>query len=562
MSEPRQLGRSIPSHVRFHSPTEQVLGERTQIEESTTLNSESPQHTRQIKELIRLGNVLRADLGLGEVLQQIAASISACTGFRVLVINLIEEGSNYVLPMAFAGISEDNARMLRESPLTLEQMQRLMYPEFRISQSYFIPHEHMDDFSDITWGGEKTEDTYEVGKWHPQDALLIPLYSPRRKKMLGLLSVDEPEDGKIPSLETIEVVELFANQAAIAIDNARLFQEREAEHHALEEAITLLREDLEQIQRGDLRVRVRFSHEKLRSIGDAINVMVEEMSGILGNVQMVTQAVDEHTRDVERSSSLLVRDASQQERQVQHILHVIEEISASMHQVAQRAEGLSRVAIDAMDVTMDGQSAVDRAVEGMGQVRDASMLSSRIMKQLGESGQEINETVSVLTDLTTRMHLLALNTAIEATRAGEHGQSFALIASEIRAVAISAAEAARKVATHIRTIQHETTAVSKSVEQTTQQVVMQTKLVTQTGVALDAINVVTEQMAGLVQGIYQTADSQAKGSEIVVGAVQQISQMTSEITLHIRQMQQSLTHLVQLTNSLRARMSIFRIVER
>ena len=570
MSERKQPNWSVPLRVRFRSPTEQTQWEREQgsgvINHAPTgviTNVHVPQHIQHIKELLRLTNVLRAGLSLNEVLQQIVTSISACTGFGSLVINLVEEGKDYLVPVAFAGTSPEAERIIREAPLTIEQMRRLMRPEFRISQSYFISHEYAVDYSDIGAPMDKAVDDYEPGGWHPEDALLVPLFSPRdKRKLLGLLSLDDPEDGKVPTLESIEVVELFASKAAMAIDNARIFQEREAEHRALEEGIAHLREDLEQIQRGDLRVHVRSTHEKLKPIGDAINVMVDEISGVLGNVQKVTHAVDELTHDVQRSSDFLVREANQQERQVQHISQAIDEIAETMAQLSGSAEELSRVAVDAMDVTLDGQSAVDRAVDGMGQVREASMLSARIMKRLGESGQEINETILAITDLTTRMNLVALNAAIEATRAGEQGQGFAVIAQEIRTLAVHSAEAARKVAAHIRTIQRETTAVSQSVEQNTLEAVKQSELVTQTGVALDAISVVTERMAGLVQGICAAADHQARGSKLVVSAVSQISQMTGEITQHMRHLQQSLSHLVELTNSLRLRMSVFRITER
>src|SRR6266700_1290436 len=573
MSEQRTQNWYLPLRVRFRSPAEQTQHEHETapaIGGSQALRShivgaaidpDAQQRTRQIKELIRLGNILRAELGLNEVLQQIVASISACTGFRISVINLIEESGDTLSSVAFAGVSEENERVLRDAHDPVEKIFKLLRPEFRISQSYFISHEYGDVFSDYVSVVQKRVDDYEAGGWHADDMLMVPLFSPRKRKLLGFLSLDDPEDGKIPTVESMEVAELFANQAAIAIDNARIFQEREAEHRALEGGIALLRDDLEQIQRGDLRVRVRSTHEKLQPISEAINVMVEEMSGVLGNVQKVTHAVDELTRDVQRSSDLLVRDADQEKRQVQHISRAVDEIADTMTQLSRSAAELSRVAVEAMDVTLDGQSAVDRAVDGMAQVREATMLSASIMKRLGESGQEINETVLAITDLTTRMNLVALNAAIEATRAGEHGHGFKVIAQEIRTLAVHSAEAARKVANHIRVIQRETTAVSQSVEQNTFEAVKQTELVTQTGVAVDAISVVTEQMAGLVQGICQAAENHTQSSQLVVTTVNHISQMTSEITKHIRQMQQSLTHLMELTSSLRVCLSVFRVAD-
>ncbi len=588
MSERKPQARFVPLRVRFRSPAEQAQWERehagvpvgagfsppssippptsddrtTQTQAGNGNGGNGGIETRQIKELLRLGNVLRAELGLNEILQQMVASISDCTGFRISVIHLAEAGSEYLSPVAFTGMSEENQHVLREARRPVEEVVRLMRDDYRISQSYFIPHEYADNFSDIVSVTSKSVEDYAPGGWHPDDALIVPLFSPRKQELLGFLSLDDPVDGKKPTRQSIEIAELFANQAAIAIDNARLFEEREAEHRALEEAIALLREDLEQIREGDLRVRVRSEHEKLQPIGEAINGLAATMSWILGDVQMVTQAVDDHTRDVQRSSELLARDASQQEGHIHHISHVVDEVALTMHEISEQAGKLSRVALEAMEASLDGQGAVDRAVEGMGQVREATMLSSRIMKRLGESGQEINETLIAMSDLTTRMHLLALNTAIEATRTGVQGSSFSgftIIAQEMRSLATRASEAAQKVSSHVRNIQYETTAVSRSVEQSTQQVVMQTELVTQTGVTLEAINVVTEQMANLIQGICNAADSQAQESQLVVDAIEQTKRMTGEITEHIYQMQQSLDHLVELTNSLRSRMSVFRV---
>ncbi|HEX6109594.1 MAG TPA: GAF domain-containing protein, partial [Ktedonobacteraceae bacterium] len=254
MSEKKQQNLFVPLRVRFRSPEEQaqwkkvhaapMLPSYPSIDDNDALEppilplpkgTESAQRTQQIKELIRLGNVLRAESGLNEVLQQVVASISTCTGFRMAVINLVEDNSDKTSPVAFAGGLEEGNRLISENPLTVEQMHRLMRMEFRISQSYFIPHQYADLYADVVGSVDKSVDDYEPGGWHPEDLLIVPLFSPRQKKLLGVLSLDDPEDGRIPTVESMEMVELFANQAAIAIDSARIFQEREAEHVVLEE---------------------------------------------------------------------------------------------------------------------------------------------------------------------------------------------------------------------------------------------------------------------------------------------------------------------------------------
>jgi methyl-accepting chemotaxis protein len=577
MPQGKQPGWSVPLRVRFRPPTDALLwGQREgQIMALSPATDDEPtapslpifrqtaalQQNRQIKELIRLGNILQAELGLNEVLEQIASSINFCIGFRSSVIKLIEEGSDTLKAVAFAGITEEDQRTLQAHPMRVSQMLRMMQPEFQISQSYFISHEYLHLFADVPIISSGEVEQYQPGNWHPDDMLIVPLFSPRQRKLLGFISLDNPVNGKVPTEESIEMVELFANQAAAAIDNARLFQEREAERQCLEKAIIDLRRDLERVQRGDLRVRVQSPHEKLKPVAEAINLMLDEMSSILGTVQMVTRAVDEHTQEVQHHSNLLVKDTSQQERQVQHISLAIDEMGSIMQRVSESAARIASVSAEAVDVNREGQHQISRAIEGMRQVREVTMNSSRVMKRLGESGQEINDTVAQISELTARMNLLALNAAIEAVRAGEQGQGFVLIAQEIRSLAVHSAEAVRQVSTRLRTIQHETATVAGSVEQNIQQVVMQSELVSETGAALEAINVVTTQMSNLVEDICAAAESQAQGSRRVSYSVEEISRMTSEITRHMLEMQQSLAHLVELTNLLRMRMSVFRIAD-
>ena len=580
MSERKQQTWFVPLRVRFRSPGERAQWEREQAAGLPTIPAtgddaalrmptmsfprglESQQRAHQIKEVIRLGNLLRAELGLNEVLQQIINSLIACTGFRGAVVNLLDEEENYVRSVAIAGGTEETNRTLRENPATVEQMHRLMHERFRISQSYFIPHEYASEFLDIPAVMDMPFDRYKPGGWHPEDALIVPLFSLRMKKLLGFLSLDDPIDGKVPTEESIEIIELFANQVAVAIDNARFFSEREAERLALEESIVALRRDLEQVQQGDLRVRVRPTHEKLQPVVEAVNVMIGEISEILGSVQKVTQAVDEYAQDVRRSSDVLARDAGQQKRQVEHISRVTDDMAGTIKSISGRAEKLSQALTEATEVTQGGQEQIARANDGMRFVRDTTMQSARVIKRLGESGQEINDTVVELTSLTTRMNLLALNAAIEAVRAGEQGQGFVVIAQEIRSLAVSSAEAARKVASRIRAIQNEITTVSQSVEQNIHNVVSQSELVTQTGIALEAISSVMENMVEMMQGLEPAAESQATGSQLVAHSVEEIARMASEIAGQSDHMKQSLAHLVELTNSLRSRFAVIRVTER
>ncbi len=584
MSERKPQTRFVPLRLRFRTPAEQARWDQEYGEASRhtfpietrgngavqeQMNGQSApepgspsEHQRRVQQmtaLLRLSQHLRPTQDLQATLQHLVRSVHTCTGFRSAIVNLIEENT-YLLPIAFAGCTEEEQQFVRDNPVSIGQLQRMMRPEFRVHMSYFIPHHYViSDLSDVGVVVSAAAHSQVTDTWHPQDLLIVPLVSAHDETLLGFLSLDEPDDSKIPDSEHIKIGELFANEIARAIEQVRHLQAQDAEKCALEKAITYLREDLEQIRQGNLSMEIRDSSQQLHSITSLLNTMFEESNHILGQMKKVTEAVDEHTRSVQRASELLVRDTSQQERQTQQISHVLNDMNSMMYQISEQASDLSKRAVEALDVAMDGRDAVERAVEGMGKVREATLHSSRTMKRLSESGQEINETVITITELATRMHLLALNAAIEAARAGEQGKGFSMVAQEMRGLANHSAEAARKVGTYIRTIQHETTAVAQSVEKNTQQVVTQTELVMQTGTALEAISVVTDQMANLVQGICTTAENQAQGSQLVIGTINEILRMTTEITQHMQEMQESLTQLTTLTDSLRLRMASIRI---
>ncbi len=568
MQQQKTQGKYVPIRVRIRQPekSQSANGHQQNGHELVTPSLATPEkpnderRAKQIKGLLRLGTLLRAGLGLNDFLYRVATAITECTGFRMVVVNIIEEGGDYAILTTSVGLTEEGERVLRENPASIEHLHRSMLPDFRISNSYFIPHEHQNVVIGATFIRPDLPVQENVtNAWHPEDYLFIPLVSTRADKLLGFLSLDDPEDGKIPTLEDIEVLELFAQKASIAIDNASVYREREKERIDLEKSITELREDMERVRSGDLSTHIRTGHAKLKPIGDAMNTTLQEMSTIVGNTQQVVQAVNEHTHSMEYTTELLIRDSEQQDQQVKRISQVIDTFANVIHQVADSATNLAQMAAETTEMTHSGQNVVDLAIDGMGKVREATQQTERTMKHLGESGQEVNETVSAITDLTARMHLLALNAAIEASHSNENGQGFMVVAQEIRNLSLFCAEASRKVSTYVRTFQQETAQVAESVGQNTQQVVDQTELVTQTGLMLYAIDASTVQMANLVQSISTLAENQAQNSRHVVYASGEIQRMTDEISTHMREVRQSASHLKELTNALRSRLAFFRV---
>jgi PAS domain S-box-containing protein len=180
----------------------------------------------QLAAVLDIGRVLRSDRPLEEILEEIAYAIQESVGFNLVVIGVLEGNPPYRRRVAAAGVPLAEFERMRKVREPWSVVADLMAAEFRVSQSYYIPAEQQ-----ARWRGrinvyeEGVEGiTREPGSWHPHDLLLVPLVGPGGD-IQGLLSVDQPLDGRAPNRETVEALEIFAAQAALAIENAHLFNE-------------------------------------------------------------------------------------------------------------------------------------------------------------------------------------------------------------------------------------------------------------------------------------------------------------------------------------------------
>ena len=240
--------------------------------------------TRQLKEIVRLGYELRAEIELDRILGQVVEGITSTLGFRAAVLNLIHPDQT-VEVAATSGLSEAERKVLQQSPPLLARLLAVMRPEFCVSHSYFISHEykHLLDGLEVVslYSPASSSPQRGADAWHPDDALFVPLLSPHKDRLLGIISLDQPEDGKIPSLETIEMIEMFSGQAALAIETSYLFQERETERKALEGQLFELLYQLEQVRQGDLGVHFQLSGETLAPMVNSLNVVFQALGGLL-----------------------------------------------------------------------------------------------------------------------------------------------------------------------------------------------------------------------------------------------------------------------------------------
>ncbi len=220
-------------NARRFSQIDQALAQRAR---------ELDRSNAQLRDILRVGNALRAEWQLDALLGQIADAACQSTGFRSAVIALVEYDRRvqpYLRRVVAAGSAANAIERLRQVRVPVERLQELLRPEFqRGAATYFIDHQH-DDYIRF-WGN--LDQHYipdlpppEPGGWHARDTLFSLLHN-RHGELLGVLRVEEPEDGRQPTPEQVQILEIFANQAAVAIENARLYNEQQ---HNLRSMIAL-----------------------------------------------------------------------------------------------------------------------------------------------------------------------------------------------------------------------------------------------------------------------------------------------------------------------------------
>ncbi len=207
-----------------------AVGNARRYEELVQQRELVSQRATQLREILDIGNTLRADRQLPDILSQIAYGVVGSVGFGVVLFDLASEDSPTMLErVSSAGIPLEDFQQMQQALLSLESYRRLFREEFQISRSYFVPEEAgltLGDGKPYLFPGLDLEQEFGPNEWHLQDLLLVPLYS-SAGEMLGVMSVDNPFDRQRPTRRLVEALEIFANQAAIAVENARLFRERE-----------------------------------------------------------------------------------------------------------------------------------------------------------------------------------------------------------------------------------------------------------------------------------------------------------------------------------------------
>ncbi|HEX5504225.1 MAG TPA: methyl-accepting chemotaxis protein [Thermomicrobiales bacterium] len=334
---------------------------------------------------------------------------------------------------------------------------------------------------------------------------------------------------------------------------------QEAENTSMQRQIVKLLEEVSTVAEGDLTVEAEVSADALGAVADSFNYMIGELRQIIGRVNDATRQVSRSTDEILATTSELASEAEQQSARIGDTSAAVEEMALSIQQVSENATVSAQVAREARSSAEVGGRAVAATVEGMGRIREQVQETSKKIKRLGESSQEIGTIVALIQDVADRTELLALNAAIQAAMAGEHGKGFAVVAEEVRRLAERTGEASKQIGALVKGIQAETAEAVAAMEDGTREVVTGSHLADEAGQSLQAIDAIVAQLAELIEAISFAAEQQARASAGIAQAMSEISAVTQHTTAGAELASTSVAGLATLANDLRSSVAAFRL---
>ena len=333
----------------------------------------------------------------------------------------------------------------------------------------------------------------------------------------------------------------------------------EEQNEQNQNAILRLLDELADLADGDLTTEATVTEDFTGAIADSINFAIDQMRVLVKAIRDTALQVASSAQETQSTAMQLAESSEHQAQEIAGASAAVNEMAVSIDQVSSNAAESTAVAERSVTIAKKGAEVVQNTIHGMDTIREQIQETSKRIKRLGESSQEIGDIVSLINDIADQTNILSLNAAIQASMAGDAGRGFAVVADEVQRLAERSSAATKQIEALVKTTQTDTNEAVISMEHTTAEVVRGARLAQDAGVALEEIETVSMTLADLIQNISNASRQQSLSAGHISNTMNVIQEITSQTSAGTTATAKSIGNLAEMASQLRASVSGFKL---
>ncbi len=281
------------------------------------------------------------------------------------------------------------------------------------------------------------------------------------------------------------------------------------------------------------------SAQSLASTAQESSATVEEINASIDEIANNSQDIANVSEEVAHNAEKLADDTKKMGEHSKAVMNnsqnvhkAVAELHETIKKTVKLIEKSREITEDTKELSLRGQKAIENSVSGMEKINQQVSHLVGIVDKLGKSSEEIGKIIEVISDIADQTNLLALNAAIEAARAGEHGRGFAVVADEVRELAERSQQAAGEIGNLIRGVQQEVESAVVATNEGMKEVEKGVDLVKEAGLIFDKINSGIENISSLVEDISNNSQKEKEKGELAADYMEEsIGSIENIITL-------------------------------
>ena len=326
-----------------------------------------------------------------------------------------------------------------------------------------------------------------------------------------------------------------------------------------QQAILRLLDEIGDLADGDLTTNATVTEDFTGAIADSVNYAIGQLRELVSSINDTAVSVSGSAEQNQQAALSLAQASENQALEISGASQAINEMAKTIDEVSSNATESATVAERSVEIANSGGQIVRNTITGMDNIREQIQETSKRIKRLGESSQEIGDIVSLINDIADQTNILALNAAIQASMAGDAGRGFAVVADEVQRLAERSGAATKQIEALVKTIQSDTNEAVISMEQTTAEVVRGARLAQDAGVALEEIENVSTNLAELIQNISNAARQQSLSAGNISNTMEVVQEIANQTSAGTKTSASSIGELASLAGAMRQSVEGFKL---